>query len=431
MTKKNRYRSVSVNDKRVAMLLEGLQGGDVIVGIDIAKTRQFAAFEQEGKVHGIVRWEHPRESRQFLKLLSQLKTGGDVVVALEPSSTYGDALRHAFMKAGLDVRRVSPNRTHKAAEVYDGVPSYHDAKSAAIICKMHRDGISEPWPMASEYQRGLTAALRIMTIYQKQFRDNRNRLESLTARHWPELPRVLELGSVTLLELLIEYGSAEFLARDPEKARAFMRRKGRAMLKQKKIDAVISDASDSFGLPPTRDEILMIQELARETRRCQKAMNQAKKQVEAMTDENGPANELRPVIGKTTAAILIAAAGDPKDYGSASAYQKALGLNLKEKSSGTSRGGLHITKRGSGVARHYLFLAALRLLQRDPVVRAWYLKKVARSGGSMKLKAVIAIMRKLVRALWHVAHGCIFDSHKLYDTSRLQLEPMPTTMEAS
>jgi transposase len=46
----------------------------------------------------------------------------------------------------------------------------------------------------------------------------------------------------------------------------------------------------------------------------------------------------------------------------------------EEKSSGKTKGGLHITKRGPGIARLFLYLAALRLIQRDRIIRAWYAK---------------------------------------------------------
>jgi hypothetical protein len=38
-------------------------------------------------------------------------------------------------------------------------------------------------------------------------------------------------------------------------------------------------------------------------------------------------------------------------------------VNLKEKSSGNTRGQLSITKRGPGPVRHLLFMAALRLMK--------------------------------------------------------------------
>ena len=124
--------------------------------------------------------------------------------------------------------------------------------------------------------------------------------------------------------------------------------------------------------------------------------------------------------GRATSAVLVAEVGDPRQFESARAYQKAFGLNLREKSSGKKRGQLRITKRGPSRARQFLWLAVCRWLQSDAVVRAWYEKKVQRDGGR-KAKAVIALMRKFVRALWHVARGQRFDSTKLFDVSRLTL----------
>ena len=47
--------------------------------------------------------------------------------------------------------------------------------------------------------------------------------------------------------------------------------------------------------------------------------------------------------------------------------------------------------------------------------------KVVIKDGKAKIKAVVAVMRKLSMALWHVAHGATFDSARLFDTRRLEL----------
>jgi transposase len=124
------------------------------------------------------------------------------------------------------------------------------------------------------------------------------------------------------------------------------------------------------------------------------------------------------VVGKTTAVVLVSDVGDPTQFPAARTYVKAYGLNLKERSSGTKKGRLKMTKRGPGRARRYLWLAVFRWLQADPVARAWYDKKVARDGGR-KMPAVAALMRKLAKALFHVARGETFDSTKLFDMRRL------------
>ena len=424
MTKKRKYKSIPVNDDRVAAVIEGVRGRRVAVGIDIAKTKQFAAFmTDDGEVQATIRWNHPVESPAFLELLSGCREqGASVEVAMEPSSTYGDALRIAIFDAGFAVHRVNPKRSHDAAEVFDGVPSLHDAKSASIIAKLHLESLSERWPPRTEHERDLAAALAVLKIHEKQYRENRNRLEALLARHWPELPRELDLGSATLLALLVEFGSAREATRRRAEAAECMRRVGGRFLTPERVKKVLDEATTSFGVDPSEGERAAIQAIAGEAERNRLAANRAKRRVEQLTEHEGAAHEMRQVVGKTTAAVLVAAVGDPLHYHCARAYQKALGLNLKEHSSGEAKkGGLHITKRGSGLARLYLYMAALRMLQREPIITAWYAKKILRKGYHAKMKGVIAVMRKLSLALWHVGRGATFDASKLFDVSRLSL----------
>ena len=72
--------------------------------------------------------------------------------------------------------------------------------------------------------------------------------------------------------------------------------------------------------------------------------------------------------------------------------------------------------------RKYLFLAAMRLVQTDPIARAWYQARSAWKGDD-KGKALVAVMRKLTRALFHVAGGEPFDARKLFDTRKLAINP--------
>ena len=88
-------------------------------------------------------------------------------------------------------------------------------------------------------------------------------------------------------------------------------------------------------------------------------------------------------------------------------------MNLKEKSSGQHKGQIKITKRGSGPARRDLYLATRRLINHNEIISTWYEKKVQARGGRHKLKIVVALMRKLSRALWYVARGQAFDARRL------------------
>ena len=112
--------------------------------------------------------------------------------------------------------------------------------------------------------------------------------------------------------------------------------------------------------------------------------------------------------------------GNMESYENAGSVAKSPGLNLKERSSGKHKGQLRITKRGSGSARMYLYMAVLRLVHNNTIIKAWYQKKIIRDGG-LKMKALVAIMRKMAGALWHVGKGAKFDASLLFETSRLAI----------
>jgi len=224
-----------------------------------------------------------------------------------------------------------------------------------------------------------------------------------------------------MLAVLEEFGGPGGVAREPERAKALMEREGRRFLSEEKMDLVVASAKATVGVPAIREEEEAIRELGRDTRRAEQKAREMRRKVEELVKGNESAEAMRQTIGIVTAAVLVARTGDPREYGSARAFQKSAGLNLKERSSGKHKGELKITKRGSGEVRMYLYMAALRLIQDDAVVKAYYEKKVLRDGGKKKVKALVAVMRKLVLGLWHVARGEKFDARKLFDTSRLEL----------
>jgi len=419
--KKRSYRKIAVKEVDVESLIAELGSGRVVFAIDVAKVDMVAALVAgDGRVVRTVRWKNPRENGLVLELLGRLGGAGFAVeAAMESSGTYGDVLRQQLLAHGVPVFRVSGKRTHDAAEVYDGVPSLHDAKSAAIIGKLHLDGSSRPWTALAEDKRQLKAAITTMDLFREHHQRLIHSLESSLARYWPEVTELLELGSATLLALLARVGGPRDVARDTAEARKLMLGMSHRLMSEEKVDAVLQCAQASVGLTMLEQERAALMTLASEAHRALKEFKKAKALVEQL-GENTAAQLLAPTTGKATAAVLVADVGDPRDYPCARAYLKAFGLNLKEKSSGMLKGRLSITKRGPGRARQYLWLAVFRWIQRDPVTRAWYDSKIKRDGGK-KAKGVIALMRKFAKALFHVARGAAFDSSKLFDTARLQL----------
>ena len=338
---------------------------------------------------------------------------------MEPSGTYGDALRQCLNSSGLEVFRVSPKQVKDSREIYDGVPSSHDAKCSAIVAWLHLLGRSSAWPECEDKVRAVKAAKQTLTLHAKALMQAKNRLEAQLARYWPEVLELLELDSAVLLELLAHFGGPEGVASAPEEAEELMERVGRGGLKQDKIDEILDSAGETLGVRMIEAEREMLQELGVEARRRQKVTQTAKKRLRGLSSADPELAQIGATVGLVTSAVLTSELGSLLAYPNTGSLLKAAGLNLKEVSSGRRQGELAITKRGPSMARQYLYLAALRWLHKDRWAQAWYAKKVRRDSGRLKQKAVVALMRKLLRGLWWAARGEAFDSEKLFDTKRL------------
>jgi transposase len=403
------------------MILERTDSKRVVLAIDVAKEDMVAALTTErADVLVTLAWKHLDDTPELLAKLEELRQAGFALEAvMESTGTYGDVLRHQLQEAGFPVYQVSGKRVHDASVVYDGVASLHDSKSSAIIAKLHVDGRSSLWQDRTESERELKAAVATMDVYQVQYLRLVHQLESWLARYWPEVTRLVDLTSATLMALLGRVGGPRDVAANPAAARKLMAGMSHRLMAAEKIEAVLQSATQTVGLPLLAEERIALMTIAAEAHRSLRAYKAAKQRVQE-TAKGSPSEAIAPAVGETTAAVLVTEVGDPRNFSSARAYIKAYGLNLKEKSSGKYQGKLRITKNGSGRARQYLWLAVSRWRKKDAIVQAWYAAKVKRDGGK-KARAVVALMRKLVKALFHVARGEPLDTQRLFDVRRLQL----------
>jgi len=421
--KKRIYRRMPVNDFQPESIPPAALGGRLVFAVDIAKVDMVAAFAAaDGRVLQTISWKAPAENITVLGILRGFRAAGVTVeVAMEPSGTYGDVLCHQLRQDDFPVFMVSGKRTHDAREMFDGVPSLHDAKAAAIIARLHADGLSKPLREEQPDRRQLRAALAIMDLHQERYLQLVHRLEGWLARHWPELPTHLELTSSSLMALLARIGGPADVAAAPVGARRLLLGISHRLMPEDTVAAVLASAATSVAVPLVGLERDALMAIAADAYRAHRAFATAKTKVDQLAART-PAATLAPAVGHTTAAGVYAEVGDARTFSCARAFLKAMGLNLKEKSSGTVQGQLKITKRGPSRVRQYLWLAVFRWIQKDPIANAWYQRKKQRDGGKGS-RAAVALMRKLAKALYHVGRGATFDSRKLFDTRCL---PQPT-----
>jgi transposase len=214
------------------------------------------------------------------------------------------------------------------------------------------------------------------------------------------------------LQILGEYGGPAALVAD---ANAVERIKGWGgpFLKCEKIARFLQVSAVSVGVRQTPVDRLRIKECAQAALLAKHEVQQASRTLEKLAKSHAIIARQAAVVGWATACVLWVHLGDPAHYHCAEAYRKAMGLNLKERSSGRYQGQLKITKRGPGAVRRWLYFAAMRLVKKPDVVQWYEVKKDRRPKGGKR--ALIAVMRKLALGLHAVGVSEEpFDARRLF-----------------
>ncbi len=413
--KREAYRAVDVKQVFVDSLVADKAGVAAVVGLDVAKSDFLAVVRwSDARFERPWRAKSPEEIPDMIHRLQRLAEGRSLTIAMESTGTYGDALRQALTDAKLTVHRVSGKAVHDYAEIFDGVPSQHDGKDAAMVAELAAMGKSSSWPYKplAEADQELRYWVERMDVQQRIGMLWLGRLEALLARHWPEATQYLELNSETLLQVLVEYGGPAALAADAKAAKR-LKGWGGSFLKSEKIERFVQVSASSVGVRQTAVDRRRVQECAQAALSAKHEVQRASGTLEKLAQSHVIIARQAAVVGWATACVLWVYLGNPADYHCAEAYRKAMGLNLKERSSGRYQGQLKITKRGPGAVRRWLYFACMRLVKK-PDIGEWYgVKKGQRLQGGKR--ALIAVMRKLVLGLHVVGVGTeTFDARRLF-----------------
>lgn len=400
--RKNAYRSIDVKEIRISPLAARLAAGPVWIGLDVGKREVFAVVRDSAEsFQRPWRIRQPDQIRLFVSHLEELRKTHPIGLAMESTGTYGDPLRQALTDAGFEVRRVNGKATQDYAEIFDGVCSAHDGKDAGIIAELAALGKSQPWasPSPSAEEAELETQVDWLTGQQEILQIWQGKLHALLSRHWPELPNLLDLTTGTLVHLLAHYGDPVLLAADEEGAKR-LAKWGGSMLKPHKIEQVLESARTTTGVRMNGPQAELIRQIADQILKGRAEIQKARERMTRLVKQNPTLQRMAGFLGVATACVLYSTVGDPRDYHCGAAYRKAIGLNLKEHSSGQYQGKLRISKRGPSQARKWLYFAALRLVQ-HPSVCEWFERKKSRDQGR-GVCAVVAVMRKLVMAIYAV-----------------------------
>ena len=179
------YRATLVKNVIVEDVSSRLSEGALWVGVDIGKSEAFAVVrDSRGTFERPWKLKLPCEIREFVSRLQSLQAQRELTVVMEATGTYGEALRQSLTDAQLAVRRVRSQATSDYAEIFDGVPSQHDGKDAAMLAELGAIGKSVAWPSKaiSEETARLKAQVQWLTAQQEIWQTWQGRLEGLLSK---------------------------------------------------------------------------------------------------------------------------------------------------------------------------------------------------------------------------------------------------------
>ena len=381
-------------------------------GIDVAKYRhELCLVDDNGSV---VLQLHIDNSRTGLdKLIQNLErlniSANDVQFCLEATGHYWLSLYCHLTDLGYSINVINPIQSDALRNLYIR-KSKTDRKDALILADLIRFGHVSETKLASETVLKLQTLSRLRFEFVRQVGGLKNRVLGILDRIFPEYPQCFSnVFIITSRELLKTFTDPEELATaDLSELSAFLREHSRGRLGMDRAEQIQALAKGTFGINLALDAFtLQLRLLVEQIEFIQEQINVIEAAIdqvmeEMRPDENTPYRhvlETIPGIGPVLAASIIGEVGDIHRFRNAKALVAFAGLDATVKSSGQFEGTRNrLSKRGSPVLRHSIWMAAISARRFNPELKEFFENK--RSQGKHTQVATGAVARRLVHLIY-------------------------------
>ena len=380
----------------------------MIVAIDIGKSIHYGYFRStDGQDIKPFSFCNSQESYEgfWMKVL-QFKCENDfqeIVVGFESTGPYAEPLTHFLAKKPVKLVQVNPMHSKRVKELTGNSPNKTDSKDPRVVA----DIISLGHALTVVVPQGPAAELRRLTQARQRAIKNRtamvNQLHHLHFIIFPEFTQAIKrVTSKSALYLLKHHPSPEdIIGLGFEQLYAILRKVSVGSVRQNQVKALFEAAGATTGIDNGRESLLMeIKYLACCIEQESEFIDHLEKKMSHYLKEIPYSQTILSIkgIGEVTLAGLIGEVGDFRQFNTIAEIMKLAGLDLYEISSGKHRGQRHISKRGRSYLRRLLFFVALNTIRNNGIMHEKYRKMI--DNGKPKVKAVVAISRKLLRIIF-------------------------------
>ncbi len=334
----------------------------------------------------------------------------EILVGVEFAGNYGFTFAHYLNQLGYPLVSVLASHTKRWKEVAHNLNLKTDAKDALSITDLTAQGHFVTFP----FLRPAYAELRYLVSGRDRLQTLRKgcitRLRMVLQVVFPEFEGLFcSMTRPTALAVLERFPGPEDLRAAPKRqVLKILRTFSHNHLREETYDALLEAATHTLALPLAQRALKAEIGLLIARYRLYETQVEAIEQqmVAAMADlpETAPLLSI-PMVAPVTAACFLGAIGDPQAYNSSQEILKLAGLTLTERSSGTHKGEVRISKRGRPGLRAMAYMLAVRGISRNGgIYRPEYDRLMARNGGKAH-KALIAIARRALRQMFSVARN--------------------------
>jgi len=380
----------------------------MIVAIDIGKSIHHGYFRgSDGQdIKAFPFYNSQKSYDEFwVKVLhfKQQKNLEEVVVGFESTGPYAEPLMNFLAKKPVKLVQVNPMHTKRLKELTGNSPNKTDREDPRVIA----DVIFLGHALTVVVPKGPAAELRRLTQARQRASKNRtamvNQLHHLVFVVFPEFMQIIKkITSKSSLYLLKHHPFPEdIIDLGFERLQAFLKKISFGQLKQSQVKALFEAAGNTAGINEGKESILTeIRHLVSCIERESEFMDHLEEQMSQYLKQIPYSQSILSIkgLGEVTVAGLIGEVGDFKQFTTISEIMKLAGLDLYEISSGKHRGQRHISKRGRSYLRKLLFFVAINTIRTNGIMHENYIRMVNR--GMPKIKAVVAITRKLLRIIF-------------------------------
>jgi len=391
----------------------------LIIAIDIGSKAHFVYWcdvqGTEGKIESITNTRKGFEKLCRIIETAKKKTGlSRVMVGYEPTGPYYLPLLHFLSEKPVKLVQVNPFHTRRTKEIVDNSPLKSDKKDPRVIALLMKFGFF----MDVVIPRGSAAMLRNLSSIRERACGDRtaatNRLHDLLFCIFPEFETILKLSTVTGRHLLQHYPTPQsLLDLGKEQLTAIMQKVSKKQFGVDDAERLLDAAAHTVGIPegiPAR--LFELHHLLMTIKNLDTYIANVDKQMAAELKTMPESKILLSIkgVGRVTAAYILGEVVDFHAYPTQASILKMAGLTLYEVSSGDHRGSRHITRRGRALLRKALYLACLGMVKHNGIFYEPYQRLLHR--GKIKSKALVVLMRKLLRIMFSLVRNGVFYNHQ-------------------